>query len=132
MVGDLVTAEEVRFQCRIDPPDSNYEDPNEAWINLWITVVSQSVASWLKDEWRIFLPLLDSNDEIIRDSNDNPIQSDVVNPIVRGAVLVEIASQFRFREGEGDNRVESHEGHGYVLSKTATAMLAPLRKTTLA
>jgi len=49
------------------------------------------------------------------------------------AVLVEIASQYRYREGEGkDNVVTPDAGYGYVLNKASTALLVPLRKPTLA
>ena len=65
-------------------------------------------------------------DEI--DSNGNPI----THPTVRLAVLLELASQFRYREGEGENVVPADAGHGYTLSKGATAILAGLRKPTVA
>lgn len=57
----------------------------------------------------------------------------VVQPAVKGAVLLELASQYRYREGEGqDNIVAEWHGYGYVLNKASTALLAPLRKSTLA
>ena len=56
-----------------------------------------------------------------------------MNPSVRLAVLAEIASQFRFREGEGlDNVVTPDAGYGYILNKASTALLTPLRRPTVA
>jgi hypothetical protein len=47
-------------------------------------------------------------------------------------VLVELASQYRFRDGSGkDNVVPDAAGHGYILSKGATAILSGLRKSTV-
>jgi len=128
---ELVTAEEAVLQFRGD------EDVDGPWLELFIPAISEAVRSWLKDDWRLYLPSRDSSGEIVVDSGGEPIpevdvNGPVVQPAVRAAVLLEIASQYRFREGEGDNRVESHQGHGYVLSRAATALLSGLRKTTVA
>lgn len=131
MPVNLCTAAEVRAECRIDTPDSNTGDPDGAWIATWIAVVSAAVAGWLKDEWRLFVPMTDSNGEILRDSNDDPIPSADIHPLAKGAALREIAVQFRYREGEGQTAVPSHEGYGYTLSRAATAILSPLRKPTV-
>lgn len=131
---NLVTLAEARAQLRIAADDGGADD---TWLNLWIPIVSQAVASWLKDEWRLYMPILDSNGDPEVDSSGDWIPEEdsngfVVNPAVRGAVLVELASQFRFREGDGDNAVPADAGYGYVLCRAATALLAPLRKTTVA
>lgn len=131
MVPSLVTHSEARYQLRLEEPDSNYDDPNTPWLDTWIPAVSAAVASWLKDEWRLYVPEQDSNG-ILVDSNGDPIPSTTVQPQVKAAVLIELASQFRFREGEGDNRVDQAEGHGYVLNKTSTALLVSIRKSTVA
>jgi hypothetical protein len=127
---DLVTAEEARAQIRLDPPDSN-QDPDSLWLSMWIPIVSMQVTTWLKDEWRLFVPLIDSNGDPLRDSNDDPIPTDVVHPAVKGACLYELATAYRFREGEGENTVPDAAGYGYVLSRGATAILAALRKSTV-
>lgn len=134
---ELVTIEEARHQLRLDEPGSD-GGPDDGWLAIWIPAVSEAVASWLKDRWRLYLPSRDSDNEIILDSDEIPVPEvdsngdPIIHPIVRAAVLVELASQYRFREGEGDNRVEAHEGYGYTLSKTATALLSGLRKSTVA
>ena len=131
---ELVSFEDAKHQLRID----NDDDSHDEWLALFIPAVSEAVASWLKDRWRLYLPSRDSDGEVVLDSDDIPVPAEdsngdpIVHPIVRAAVLIELASQFRFREGEGDNRVEAHEGHGYTLSKTATALLSGLRKSTVA
>ena len=126
----LVTIEQARVQLRAEAAD-------DAWISLWIPIVSASVASWLKDSWRLYEPEIDSAGEVVLDSNGDPVAAldsslePVVRAEVQGAVLVELASQYRYREGEGDNVVPDAAGHGYMLSKGATALLVPLRRSTV-
>lgn len=127
---ELVSVEEAVEQIRGDIT------VDSSWLGVFIPAVSEAVRSWLKDDWRLYQPELDSNGDVVEDSSGEPIPLEdsngpVVSPLVRAAVLVEIASQYRFREGEGENAVESHQGHGYVLSKTATALLSGLRKSTV-
>lgn len=80
----------------------------------------------------------DSGGAVIVDSDGNPVPAEdingpIVHPTVRLAVLVELSSQFRFREGEGtDNVVTPDAGYGYVLNKASTALLTPLRRPTVA
>lgn len=128
----LVTSEQARLQLRIDAGT-----PNDSWLALFIPIVSSAVARWLKDAWRLYVPELDSAGDVVLDSAGNPVAAldsslePIVRPEVQGAVLIELASQFRYREGEGDNVVPADAGHGYVLSKGATALLAPLRRPTV-
>lgn len=136
---ELVTKSDARHHLRLDyEVDSDGEHgPDDGWLDIAIPAVSGAVALWLKDGWRLFVEEVDSDGNIVRDSNDDPIPAEdsdgpIVHPTVRLAVLVELASQYRFREGEGDNAVPSHEGHGYVLSKGATALLAARRRPTVA
>lgn len=121
---NLVTIEEALNHLRID---GDYDDP---WLETWIPAVSQAVLLWLKDESRAYQPEIDSNGDVVVDSNGDPVLT--VKPIIRAAVLVELASQYRFREGEGVAQVPPHWGHGYTLSVGATALLTPLRKSTVA
>jgi len=128
----LVTPEQARLQLRIDAGT-----PDDSWLDLFIPIVSAAVARWLKDSWRLYVPELDSAGDVVIDSAGNPAAAldsslePIVRPDVQGAVLIELASQFRFREGEGDNVVPADAGHGYVLSKGATALLVPLRRSTV-
>lgn len=128
---ELVTPEEAVLQFRGD------EDIDGPWLEIFIPAISEAVRSWLKDDWRLYLPARDSSNDIIRDSSGDPIPEEdasgpIVHPTVKAAVMIELSSQYRFREGEGANRLESFEGHGYILSKAATYLLAGLRKTTVA
>lgn len=129
---ELVTVAEAKLHLRADTAD-------EAWLNIFIPAISQSVLNWLKDTWRAYMPELDADGNPIIDSAGDQIpivDSDGdMTPRweVKAAVLIELANVFRFREGEGtDNVVPSDAGHGYVLNKQSTALLAPLRKSTLA
>lgn len=129
---EFVTPADAREQLRID------SDADDRWLAIWIPAVSASVAAWLKQEWRLYVLQRDSNGEVVTDSAGVPLpvlDSDdlpVLQPTVIAATLLELASQYRYREGEGDNVVPSDAGHGYVLSRAATAQLAPLRRTTVA
>lgn len=129
---ELVTVAEARIHLRSDTAD-------DTWLAIFIPAISEAVLGWLKEAWRAYvpelgpdgLPLLDSaGDEIpALDSNGDMTP----RTIVKAAVLIELANVYRFREGEGtDNVVPDAAGHGYVLNKTSTALLAPLRKSTIA
>lgn len=134
---ELVTIEDARQQLRLDEIDSS-GGADDAWLALAIPGVSEAVRSWLKQDWRLYQPQMDSSGAVVTDSAGNPIPAEdsngdpIVQPVVRLAVLIELASQFRFREGEGDNVVQADAGYGYTLSKGATALLMALRKPTVA
>jgi hypothetical protein len=129
---DLVSLAEAREHLRID---DSYED---SWLADWIPVVSHAVRRWVKDESRLYQVEVDSDGEPVLDSDGEPVHvldaegNPVPWPIVRGAVKIELASQYRYREGEGkDNVVPSDAGHGYVLNKASTALLSTLRRPTV-
>lgn len=127
----LVTLEEVRDHLRVD----TYAD--DPWIEMMIPAISGAVLSWLKDDWRAYLPALDSSSDAILDEDGNPIPkygddgNPVVKPQVKAAVLVEISQHYRFRDGSGAASVPSHWGHGYVLGVGATSLLVALRRSTV-
>ena len=133
---ELVTMAEARAHLRLDS-DSN-GGPDDEWLAIFIPAVSEAVANWLKDEWRLYVPEVDSAG-IVVDSAGDPIPAldsnglPTTRAVVKAAVLLEIGNLFRFREGEGkDNTVPDAAGYGYSLNKTSTALLAPLRKSTVA
>lgn len=131
---NLVTLEECYAQIRMDSD----EGADDFWLGMAIPAASGAVASWLKDSWRLYEADVDTDGDVVTDTDGYPVAAldddgeKIVLPTVKLAVLVEIASQYRFREGEGDNVVPSDAGHGYTLSKGATALLSSLRKSTLA
>lgn len=135
---ELVSREDAIAQLRIDTIDDEGATAHDDWLAIWIPAVSEAVASWLKDHWRLYEPMRYAdgkpvlNDDGIPYAETDDSGDPVVHPIVRAAVMIELSSQFLYREGEGNNRVQSNEGHGYILSKTATSLLTGLRKTTLA
>lgn len=129
---ELVTTTEAKSHLRLDGT------ADDAWLAIFIPAISEAVLGWLKDEWRAYVPELDADGNLVEDSNGDPIPEIDSNgemmpkPSVKGAVLVELASAYRFREGEGtENVVPDAAGYGYVLNKAATALLSPLRKSTV-
>lgn len=127
----LVTIEEAALHLRID------NSAEDLWLDLMISAVSAAVLTWLKDEWRAFETMLDSNGDPIEDSNGDQFPVEDANgertplPQTKSAVLVELAQQYRFRDGSGAAAVPSHWGHGFVLGAGATSLLMSLRKTTV-
>lgn len=133
-MNELVTLAEARAHLRLDEPDSD-GGPDDLWLQTFIPAVSEAVLGWLKVPARAYEPEVDSNDDPILDSNGDPVPAEplVVKFAVRAAVLIELASQFRFREGEStDNVVTPDAGHGYALNKVSTSLLTSLRKPTVA
>jgi len=128
---DLVTLQDARNHIRTD------SDADDAWFAVWIPAISQAVMSWLKEDWRAFEPILDENGNPLLDSNGDAIpfeDSDgdrTVKPMVRAACLIELAQQYRFRDGAGAAAVPSEWGHGYVLGAGATSLLVSVRKSTV-
>lgn len=127
---ELVTIEEARHHLRLDDFDSS-GGPDDPWLSIFIPAVSEAVATWLKDEWRLYVPQMDSAGAALLDSSGNPIPSAVVRPVVKGAALFELAVAFQHRGSVNETAVPSHEGYGYILSRSATAMLAGLRRATV-
>lgn len=120
---NLVTLDEAKNHLHIDGSD------DDAWLDTWISAISQAVLLWLKDSTRAYETSTDSNgDKVIVEDSNGP----VVLPVVKSAVLVELASQYRFREGEGVAQVPPSWGHGYTLSAGPTSLLTPLRRSTVA
>lgn len=128
----LVSVEEAKEHLRID---SAADDP---WLLLWIGVVSGAVARWLKDPWRPYVWETDTAGAVLLDTAGNPIVvydsngDPVVDTLVKGAVLVELAQQYRFRDGSEAAAVPSHNGYGFILGAGATSLLWGLRKSTVA
>ncbi len=119
----LVTLEQARVHLRID------HDADDAWLNVMIPAVSEAVLLWLKDPMRAYETILDSSgDPVVVEDSNGPI----TRPVVRSAVLLEVATQYRYREGEGAPQAPEHWGHGYTLSPGATSLLTPLRRPTVA
>lgn len=133
-MAELVTLAEAQNHLRLDTGTAD-----DAWLSVFIPAISEAVLNWLKDEWRAYVPELDSAGEPILDTDGDPIpevDSDgefTPKWSVKAAVLLELGNAYRNREGEGkDNVVTPDAGWGYVLNKASTAILQPLRKTTVA
>lgn len=130
MATDLVTLQEAYEHLRLDYDSNGSSD--DSWLTVFIAAISEAVSAWLKVDARLYVPEVDSSGAPLLDSAGDPIPAYplVVRPVVKAAVLIELGSQYRFREGEGvDNVVPDAAGWGYVLNKTSTALLTPLRKS---
>lgn len=132
---ELITRADAYAHLRLDfDSNGSADDP---WLNIMIPAVSEAVRNWLKDDHRLYEPEVDADGSYVYDSNGDTVPAldsngdRTVRYVVRAAVLIELSSQYRFREGEGDNVVASHEGHGYTLSKGATALLSCIRRPTV-
>lgn len=127
---ELVTIDEARAHLRLDALD------DDLWLTIFMPAISEAVANWLKDEWRLYVAEVDSGGVVV-DSSGDPVPAVplVVRPVVKAATLIELSYQFRYREGEGDHTAtgDLYGGrYGYTLSKGATALLSSLRKSTVA
>jgi hypothetical protein len=68
---DLVTIDEARQHLRLDSDSNGGAD--DLWLATFIPAVSEAVANWLKDPWRLYLPELDSDGEPMLDSAGDQI-----------------------------------------------------------
>lgn len=128
-MAELVSLAEAQNHLRLDTGTAD-----DAWLAVFIPAISEAVLNWLKDEWRAYVPEEDSGGVVV-DSSGDPIPAEplVARHSVKAAVLLELGNAYRNREGEGtDNVVSDSAGWGYVLNKASTALLAPLRKSTVA
>lgn len=133
---ELITRAEAYAHLRFDVDGSN-GSPHDSWLDTWMPVVCDAIESWLKNPARLYVQATDADGTYLYDSNLDPVpvlDSDG-NPTVRyqvkGACLLELAVLDRYRTGEGDTAVPAHEGHGYSLSRAATAMLSTIRRSTV-
>ena len=122
----MVPIEYARNHLRIDSND------DDEWLVVWIPIVSDAILRWLKDPWRAYEHEVDSNGDVVLDENGNPVPAQdssgpIPKPVVQAAALIELASQYRFRDGKDAGVTPAQ---GYILCERATSMLASLRKPT--
>ena len=137
-MADLVTKAEAFDHLRFDT-DIN-TGPDAAWLDVWIPGVSAMVIDWLKDLWRVYVTEVGTDGKNVLDSNGDPIividsNGDMTpRPQVKVAMMIELAWQNRFRDGDGEHTAtgDLYSGrYGYTLSKGATSVLSGLRKSTV-
>lgn len=133
---NLVDIEAARLHVRADDEDSN------SWFMFWIPIVSDAVAAWLGDEWRIYELQRDEKGAIMKDENGVPMPMrdaagrPIISNLARGAAIVELADIYSNREGESRKFMEqagnAGGAWGYALCAGATALLSGLRKSRVA
>jgi len=106
----LVTTQEAKQQLHIDT------NAHDAWLDMMIPAVEDAVIRWVGDESRVY--------------EDSSLTVPV--PSAKLAVLVEVAYQFRYREGPEEGQGTEWFKTGYVLNKGSTGVLQPLRKPRVA
>lgn len=106
---DLVTVEQAKDQIFLGTATGQ-----DAWLALAITAISAAIADWAGGEDRVV------------DSDGDPL------PVAQQACLVELAFQYRYREG-GSEEIGASDWKmaGYSLSQGATALLQSLHKPRL-
>lgn len=129
-MAELVSLTEARNHLRLDTGTAD-----DAWLNVFIPAISEAVLNWLKDEWRAYVPEEDSSGVIV-DSAGDPVPAEPLEArwSVKAAVLIELAWQYRYRDGDGEHTPtgDIYSGrYGYTLSKGATSLLSSLRKPTV-
>ena len=136
IVPNLVEIHDARVHVRADDMDS------DEWFAFWIPLVSEIIASWLGDTWRLYELQRDDNGDIVKDENGTPVPmldafgEPIINRLVRGAALVELADIYTNREGESRKFMEqagnAGGAWGYTLCAGATAILSGIRKSRIA
>ena len=99
---NIITPADAREHLRLD---TDYD----AWLDLAIPTVESAIVHWCGAESRLY------------DSEG------ALHPSVRMAALVELAYQYRFREGAENLKMIDWYRTGYTLSTGATALLQPHR-----
>jgi|SRR5690625_694569 len=101
----ICTQQEIKHHLYID------DDAHDDWLDMMGPAVESAIIQWVGGEDRLY----DDNAQVI--------------PCVKTAFLVELAYQFRDREGPDDT---TWYETGYVLNAGSTAFLTPLRKPRIA
>lgn len=137
-MNDLITRADAYAHLRLDVDSGG--SPDDAWLDAFIPAVSEAARLWLKEDWRLYEPEIDSSGAVVVDSGGDAVPlldssgNPVVRAVVRAACLIELERQYSNRGGSGADQtdVPTELGGGYVLGRGATALLSGLRKTTLA
>lgn len=119
MNSTLATVAEAKHHCRIDT------DADDGWLEMVLVGVTRAIEQWVQEADRVWI--LDTHGDRVLDTHGDPVPE----PNARIACLLEVASQYRSRDGTDTAQVPAHWGHGYILSHGATAMLAGLRRSTV-
>lgn len=108
----IISEAEAKEHLRLDGTADN------AWLTLTIPAVESAIIRWVGAESRLYEIDAQGDSEVIR--------------CVELAALVELAYQYRFREGAENTKMIDYYRQGFVLSAGATALLQPLRVPTVA
>lgn len=115
----MISVNEAKLHCRVDNSDE------DSWFSALIDAVSQAVIFWVGDEKRVYELEENSDGELVPIEDTDGIY--LVKPIVKAAVMLEVARQYQNREG-AQNEIPESWGHGYTLGIGATQLLTPIRK----
>lgn len=59
MALELITKADAYTHLRIDNDSSGSADDD--WLDIFILAISEAVALWMKDSWRLYAPEVDSS-----------------------------------------------------------------------
>lgn len=107
----IVSVSEAKDHLHIASDDESHDD----WLDVAIEAVEDAVIQWVGDEDRLYQD----------DSQSDPY------PAVKLAILVEVATAFRYREDAESNMISWYE-KGYILNMASTARLQAFRKPRIA
>ena len=106
----LITIQEAKEQLHID------DNAHDTWLSIVIPAIENAIVLWVGEETRLY------QDDAMMDPQET----------ARLALLVELAYQFRYREGASEMDMTDWFTTGYVLNMSSTALLTPLRKPRIA
>ena len=102
----LITVQEAKEHLHID------DNAHDVWLSIAIPAIESAMVLWVGEEVRLY--------------QDDPMTTP--HEAARLALLVELAYQFRYREGASEMDMTEWFTIGYVLNMSSTALLTPLRK----
>ena len=68
---DLISKADAYEHLRLDYDSDGSAD--DGWLDIFIPAISEAIALWLKDEWRLYVVEVDSEGDVVLDSDDVPV-----------------------------------------------------------
>lgn len=127
----LVTLQQASDHLRRDTSD------DDADLTLKVKAASTAVLTYLRNTPYAYVPAVDSNGEIARDSAGYPLPAldsngeRMIQPDIQNATLLLIGEFYKMRETEQEGAIDAQWGYGY-LPRPVVALLCPYRDPAVA